>query len=109
MKLVAGDVDVSHLSIGDLDAFLIGAVVDRARDLEAGLGRCCADQFDHSEPIGKRATAPVLRDVAEQPMLNPVPLRRARRVVVDMDDEPDLVGEFLQLQLPQPQTLFRNR
>ena len=53
MELVAGDVDAGHLGIGDLHTLLICAVVDRARDLEPGSGRCRADQFDHGEPIGE--------------------------------------------------------
>src|SRR5208337_5329901 len=55
-----------------------------------------------AKAIGERPAAPVLGDVAEQPMLNLVPLRCARRIMVDMDDEPGLVGELLQLDLPQP-------
>src|SRR6266540_1700712 len=40
--------------------------------------------------------------VGENPLLDPVPLRGARRIVVDVEHEPGLVGELLQLDLPQP-------
>jgi vitamin B12/bleomycin/antimicrobial peptide transport system ATP-binding/permease protein len=43
-----------------------------------------ADQLDHGKAIGERSAAPVLRDVAEQPVLDLVPLRRARRVYARM-------------------------
>ena len=46
--------------------------------------------------------APGLREVAEQAVLDPVPLRCARRIMVDVEHEPGLVGEPLQLDLPQP-------
>ena len=43
-------------------------------DLETGLGRRCPDQLDDGQTIGQRPAAPVLRDMAEQPVLNLVPL-----------------------------------
>jgi hypothetical protein len=43
-------------------------------DLETGLGGCCPDQLDHGQAIRERPAAPVLRDVAEQPVLDLVPL-----------------------------------
>ena len=55
-----------------------------------------------AEAICERPAAPVLRDVAEQPVLDLVPLRRAGRIVVDTDDEPGLVGQLLQFDLPEP-------
>src|SRR5262245_6302914 len=35
MERVAGDVEGSHLGVADLDAFLVGALVEHALDLEA--------------------------------------------------------------------------
>src|SRR5262250_57878 len=104
MECVAGDVERGHLGVADLDAFLVGALVEQAFDLEARLGGRGADQLDDRNAIGERAAAPVLRDVAEQTMLDPVPLRCARRIVVDMELEAGGVGELLQLDLPQPHT-----
>jgi hypothetical protein len=40
--------------------------------------------------------------VAEQPMLDLIPLRGAGRIVVDVYDETALVSQFLQFDLPQP-------
>ena len=48
----------------------------------------------------QRGAAPVLGDMAEEPMLNLVPLARPRRQVADMDAEPRLIGELLQLHFP---------
>src|SRR5271166_4696629 len=45
--------------------------------------------------------SPVLTDEREQPMLDLVPLARARREMRHADREAALVGEFLKLPLPQ--------
>src|SRR5208283_2457860 len=90
MELIAGDVEGFHLGLADPDAFAVGAGVERAVDFQAGLGGGGADQFDHAKASGERPAAPVLRDLAEQPVLDLVPLRRARRIVVEVDHEPGL-------------------
>src|SRR5271166_6067888 len=77
-------------------ALLIAARVERAFDLEPGVGGGCADQLDHGKTIRERSAAPVLRNVAEETMLDLVPLRCAWRIVVDVDRKPGLVGELLQ-------------
>ena len=79
MERIAGDFEAGHLGVGDLDALLVDAGVERALDFEPGVGGRRADQFDHGAAVGQWTTAPVLRDVAEQPVFDPVPLRRARR------------------------------
>src|SRR5262245_36932882 len=100
MERVAGYVEISHLGVADLDALLVGALIEHALDLEAGLGRGRTDQLHHGEAIRQRSPTPVLRDVAEQTMLYSVPLRRARRIVVDVERKAGGVGELLQLDLP---------
>ena len=55
MELIAGDVEALHLGVADLDALLVGARVERAFDLQAGLGRRCADQLDHGKAICRAA------------------------------------------------------
>src|SRR5215471_2289755 len=94
MELIAGDVEAFHLCFADLDALLIAARVESALDCQAGLGRRRTDQLDHGEAIRQLPSAPVLRDVTEQSVLDLVPLRCARRIVVDTDREPSLVGNF---------------
>src|SRR5262245_48285467 len=102
MERVAGDVEGLHFGIADLDALLVGTLVEHARNLEAGLGRGGSDQLHDGEPVCQRPTAPVLRDVAEQAMLYSVPLGRARRIVVDVERQLRRIGKPLQLDLPQP-------
>ena len=49
MELVACDVEGFHLGVGDFDALLVGARIERALDAQAGLGRRCRDQFDDGQ------------------------------------------------------------
>ena len=102
MERVTLNVERLHLGVADLDALFVSARVQRALDFQAGLGCRRRDQLDDSHAIRERPAAPGLRDVAEQAVLDPVPLRCARRIMVDVEHEPGLVGEPLQLDLPQP-------
>src|SRR4051812_27415576 len=58
------------------------------------------DEVDDHVVGEQRATAPVLRDVTEHPVLDLVPLARARREVSDCDADAGLVGKALEGHLP---------
>src|ERR1700732_2994455 len=47
MERVAADVEGFHFGVGDLDALLIGPLIERTLDLEPGFGRRRGDQLDH--------------------------------------------------------------
>src|SRR5216110_2194307 len=102
MEFVAADVEALHRGFGDLDAFLVGSRVEGALYFEAGFGRRRGNQLDYGGAIGERSGAPVLGDVTEQAMLDLVPFRGSRRIVANLEREPGVVGELLQLQFPQP-------
>ena len=51
-----------------------------------------SNQLDYGHAINEWSPTPSLRDVAEQAVLDLVPLRRARRIVMDMEHEARLVG-----------------
>ena len=74
MERVAADIEGIHLGIADLDALLVGALVENAFDLQSRLGRGCRNQFDDRGAALQWPAAPVLRDVAEQTVLDLVPL-----------------------------------
>src|SRR3974377_773533 len=101
MELIASNGEAFHLGFADLDALLIAARVERTFDCETSLGCRRSDPFDHGGATGGCAGASVLRDVAEQPVLDLVPFRCAGRIVMDMDHEAGLVGEVLQFDLPE--------
>jgi hypothetical protein len=58
-----------------------GPGVELAPHLQAGLGFGGRDQFDHCQTAGQRRAPPILGDVAEQPVLNLVPLRGPGRIM----------------------------
>ena len=101
MKVVALDVDGCHFVIADLNAFLIEVAIEITRDREAVFGRGGADQLDDDLVADQRLAPPVLRDVGKETVLNLVPLAGARGQMGDGDGKAGLVGEPLQLKLPQ--------
>src|SRR5271154_2936734 len=78
MERVAVDVEGLHLGIANLDALLVGARVERTLDLQASLGRGRRDQLDDGQSVRQRSATPALRDMAEQAVLDLVPLRSSR-------------------------------
>ena len=74
MERIAFDVERRHFCIADLDAFFIGVGVEFAADGQARLGRGRGDQLDDRRLTRERPTAPVLGDMAEQAVLDLVPL-----------------------------------
>ena len=74
MKGIALDIEFCHFGVCDLHAFWIGVSIDVAGDGESGIGCRGADQLDDDLVAYERLAAPVLRDVGEEAMLDPVPL-----------------------------------
>ena len=74
MEVVAFDVQGFHLGVADLDALFVSPCIERAIDLQSAFRGRGTDQFDHRHAAFQRPATPVLRDVAEQPMLDLVPL-----------------------------------
>ena len=66
MERVACDVEAGHLGVADLHILFVAARVERALDLEPGVGGGGADELGHGEAVCQRATPPVLRDAPEQ-------------------------------------------
>jgi len=60
------------------------------------------DQFDDGVMVGHWAAPSVLRDVTKQAVLYLVPLRTARRIVVDIECQNGLIGQLLMFYLPHP-------
>src|SRR5437868_15302990 len=104
MEVIALDVERLHLRIADFDALFVGRGIESTFDFQAGFGRRRSNQLDDRHAVDEWSPAPSLRDVAEQAVLDLVPLRRARRIVMNVEQEARLVGELLQLDLPQPDT-----
>jgi hypothetical protein len=86
MERVALDVEGLHLGIADFDALLVGRGVERALDFQAGFCRRRSNQLDYRHAIDEWSPAPGLRDVAEQAVLDLVPLCAAETCEERSDD-----------------------
>ena len=100
MEYVALDVERLHLGIADLDALFVGRSIECTLNFQTGFGRCRSNQLDYGHAVDERSPAPRLCDVAEHAVLDLIPLRRARRIVMNVEHEARLVGELLQFYLP---------
>jgi hypothetical protein len=100
MKLVTLDLQLSQFLLGDLLAGGIAPTIKSgAHDETTSVGGV-ADEVDDGLVGPQRAPAPVDRDEREQAMLHLVPLAGAGRKVADVDRYVELVGDALQLVLP---------
>src|SRR5215471_4466389 len=60
-----------------------------------------ANQIDHHLAAHQGSAPPVLRNVAKHAVLDLVPLAGPRRKVTHRNPQPDIIGQLLQLHLPQ--------
>ena len=90
----------SHLGLRDHDTRGVGPLVQLGLDAKAGGGARVANELHERLKGPERLAAPVLRDVAEEAMLNLVPLAGPRREVADPDAQAEVIGECLQFRLP---------
>jgi len=101
VEIMGTQSDSLHLLLRDLDLGRVAPCIQTGLDLQARRRRRRGDQLDNDLVAHQRPTTPVHRDVREQPMLDLVPLTRARREVADGNLQARLVGEPLQFHLPE--------
>jgi hypothetical protein len=77
------------------DSCRVEALVELGFDAQACIRSRVPDEVDDGLEGPQRLAAPVLGDVAEETMVDPVPLARARRRVRDPDAELQVVGKIL--------------
>jgi hypothetical protein len=99
---VGGDRQGAQLLGGDGQPERIVAGIEFGLHVQPGAGSGRGDRGEDDLVAGQRAAAPVHRDLREQPVLNLVPLRGARRKVADGDRQAGVGGQGRQLGLPQP-------
>lgn len=80
-------VEAAHLLVGDLDSGIVVFGNQIGADSEAGSSLGRADEVEHGVHVGERLAGPVPADLAEQAVLDGVPLGGARRIVAHGDDE----------------------
>ena len=70
MELVAPEADGREVGIADLDAGFVGVLVERGLHAQALVGGHPANQVDYHLTAQQGTAAPVVGDVAEQPVLD---------------------------------------
>src|SRR5947209_2840124 len=103
MEFGAFDVDGVHFFVRDDDGLWISVGVELAMDGETGASGGCGDQVDDYAIACQRFGSPILSDEREQTVLDLISLAGAWGKVADGDFDANLVGQVLQLALPQPQ------
>jgi hypothetical protein len=101
MKRVAHNGKSGKFLVGDFDSLRVGVFIEASLDAQSLSGGGAADQVNDDLPADQRAPSPVGGNVAEHAVLDLVPLAGAGREMTDLDRQPQLVGEFLQLSSPQ--------
>ena len=104
MKLVGFEVNALHLFIAYCTPGWVFAPIQSTGDFESLRRGCPSDEIDDCFVIPQRFAAPIRRDKGKQPVLDLVPFAGARRKVTYRNAQCGMIGEFLQLQLPQPQS-----
>src|SRR5665213_4143160 len=99
---MAGDRHRGELGVGDLDPGWVIALVELGPHLQPGARRRGRDQVDDHLVTREGTALPVHRDRREEPVLDLVPLARARREVADGYREPGAASERSELALPEP-------
>src|ERR1035441_3577489 len=97
------DVQAPHLLLGDLLAFLVEFGVEFCSDGQSAR-RACAREVVECDLVGpKRHSLPVLADLAEEAVLDGVPLGGAGGIVTDGDAQAMSIAELLlQITLEDP-------
>jgi hypothetical protein len=107
MKFHGHQFELGHLLVTYFDTCFVTRSVQGRADYQAGLRGCAGNQVDDGLPAHQRFPTPVLRDEAEQAMLNLVPFARARRKMAHEQFQLHLIRQLLQSDLPQarPETV----
>src|SRR3954447_1795205 len=101
MKGVANDLALVQFPVLDFTPLFVMCFVEPDMDFQALRRRCAADRLHDDLVRLQRYAPPVACDMAEEAMLDLVPLARSRRIMTDLDDQAGLVGKSLQLRFPK--------
>src|SRR5512143_969976 len=91
-----------HLNRCHLDAGRILPCIQSRLDSKPWGGAGTADEADDDLATFQGLAAPVGSNVTEHVMFNLIPLARAWRQMADTDTKSAVIGEALQLPLPEP-------
>ena len=95
VEVVPRDVHLGQFVIADFDPCFVGVGIELGLDRETGLRGRTGDEIDDGFVADQSFAAPVLRDEAEETVLDLVPLARAGREMAYGQLQPRLIGQVL--------------
>src|SRR6478672_5380681 len=101
MKSVRPNTQSINFLIVNDDACRVLAGIQCRSHAQAFRGARGTDELDDGFEVNEWAPTPILGDMAEEPVLDLVPLRCSWREVADANLEAGAVGQFLQFNLPE--------
>lgn len=96
--------DLFEYGWGDASAGRIVILEMNCGHFQSGLGSGAANESQKDVQRRENIARPGRRDLTEEPMLDGIPFRGARRIVADGDLATGLIGEFLQAFLEHPRS-----
>src|SRR6266852_1310974 len=95
------DVEGAHLKIADLHSDWVLARLEHGLHHQSARSRCATDERYDGVPGAQRHAGPVAADLAEQAMLNRVPLATAGGIVAHSHGQSETIADLdLQALLP---------
>src|SRR2546428_6053511 len=91
-----------HLLFADLDTDGRAVLLQRGLHGETRLGRGMANEIDDDLMTDQGPSPPMLGNMRKHPMLDRLPLPGPWRKVPHRDRDTHLIGQLLQVHLPQP-------
>src|SRR5919197_1570017 len=101
MKCRLGYLDCCQFFSTHFEARGIGMRIEFGLNLQTRCSRGVPNQVHNHVEAAQRTPTPIFCDVAKHPMLNLIPLTRARGEMTDRDRQPDLIGRGLERHLPE--------
>jgi hypothetical protein len=86
-SVVREEVELAHFCVSNFDPLVVGVGDQLGGDDEAGFRRGGADEIESLVNVGEGLASPVSADLAEQTVLDGIPLGNAWRVMADGDGE----------------------
>ena len=101
MEGISEDVERRQFFISHLESCRVGGAILEGSDGETLLSGGMREQFQHHFKRGKRSGPPVDGNEGKEAMLNRIPFAGGGRIMSHRDRELFLIGQVLQLLLPQ--------
>jgi len=85
---VGNEVELAHFRVGDLDSGFVVLWDEVGSDSEAGFRFGGTDELEDLVDVGEGFASPVFADLAEEAVLDGIPLGSAGRLMADGNGEP---------------------